>query len=854
MVHLWRRLRARLRYRRFDADLRRELEEHRAMSQAALEAAGLTPAEARRQAARALGNVTLARESARGVWIAPALESLWQDARYALRGLRSTPSFTLPTLAVLVITMGLTTSLFATIESLFFRPWPVPDAARVVSVVTTVHTDRATRWATGTIEYRHLRDNARTVELMAMTSMSLALGSPQAPPSTVRLVSGNYFSALRLPLAAGRPIGLADDEGGAANVAVIGYGFWLRQFAGSAATVGATLQIGGVPFTVIGVAGPGAGDSPRERVPDAWIPLTARRVLPGGEPSVRALLEDPRGCCVTIAGRLATGADARFADAEIKLVAAQFAKAHGLTPLQTSVSSTAFVHDPMAERTAGISLLLTLATVLMLVLGAANVANLQVARGMARHTDIAVRHALGASRGRLVRQMVTEGLVLSLAAAGLSLVVAHVLPALLLPATAPAVSLAPLTFVFAVALAGCVCLLSSLLPALRTTQASLRVRWVGIGRSRLRSVLLGVQVATSTILLAGTGLLVRGVYHAAGAGLGFDAAGVAAISLGVAADRSIPAEREQLARQAVEAMTRVGRGPVAAAQSAPFSGYRTSDVGRPDDDQRNRYRAVPQRITPDYFQVMGMPLIAGAPLTATSPPEAVVVNESLARVLWPGPPAVAVGRVFLDADREKHVVGVVADAHTELVERAWPAYYEATGPYNVLLVRNDPTTIAVAEDMIRTFAPTASPAVLDFTRVIHQQLETSVIGAAIAGSIALLALGLAGVGTLGVFSYVVNERTREIGVRMALGAKAHDIVRLLAARVSWPLAGGLLAGLAAAQASSRAIRGYLYGLSPHDPAAYAGVLIVLGTAALIATGLPIRRALRVDPAITLRHD
>ena len=245
-------------------------------------------------------------------------------------------------------------------------------------------------------------------------------------------------------------------------------------------------------------------------------------------------------------------------------------------------------------------------------------------------------------------------------------------------------------------------------------------------------------------------------------------------------------------------------------------------------------------------------MIAGRVFDAGAAAEAVVINESLARLLWPG--ASAVGRVFLDGDIEKHVIGVVADAHTENVGVAMAAYYQGSGVFSAVLVPHDPATIARAESIIQRLEPQASPGRIDFVAELHGQLRSSISGAAIAAAFGVLGLLLAAVGTLGVFSYVVNERIGEIGVRLALGARARHIIGLLVMRVSWALAGGLAAGLAAGLAMARLIAGALHGLSPYDPVAYLVVLLVLGAAGVVAMMAPVRRALRVDPVVTLRHE
>jgi putative ABC transport system permease protein len=860
MIRLFRRLRARLRYRHFTVDLQREIDVHRAMAEDDLRARGETPDDATRVVSRRLGNVTLARESSRAVWIAPWLEGVWLDVRYALRGLWARPSFTLPVLAVLVVTMGLTTGLFVAAESLLFRPWPVADAERVVGVSTLQQVRGATFFSVGGPEYRYLREHARSVDLIAMGTMRLKLGPAPQAESAVRLVSGNYFSALRIPVAAGRGLTPADDDPGGPAVAVVSQGLWRREFGGTVDALGSTLLIGGVPFTVVGIANAGAGDDPAAMPPEAWLAVQARALLPpGGEPSARALLEAPRGSGLQLAGRLVDGADKGQAEAELRTLAAQYARAHGLPLLGISVTGTAFAEQPSSARAVRLFSLLALATGLVLLLGCANVGNLQIARGVSRRDEFALRLALGAPRARLVRQLLVEGLVLAVVAAGLSVIVAAHVPQWLVgaqgdPATASRfaerVTIDGASILFASGLAVAVCLVAGLLPALRTTGVTVRSRVAGPDRARLRSGLLAFQLAISGVLLVGTGLLVRSVNHAAGDGLGFDPYGVAVVSVGLPVDDYESAAGEQFSRRLADAIAQRGDA-MAATRFTPFGAHTASyDVGVPGDERS--HRAVTHWVTPGYFDILQVPVIDGRVFGADASVDEVVVNASLAQLLWPD--QTAVGRVFLDGTLEKRVIGVVGDARTENVGFASPTYYQGFGPYVALIVPDDRAAITNAKDLIRQLEPRAVPVLLDHAAGLRQQLGPSIAGAATAAALGLLALFLASVGTFGVFSYLVNERVREIGVRVALGAGSADLVRLLVRRMCWPIGAGLVMGIAAAAVLAPAIAGSLHGFSATDPVAYILAVSVLATSAVVAAAVPTCRAFRVDPAVTLRHE
>ena len=847
-----------LRKSRQDAELREEIETHRSLRQAALEREGLSASDAAHASSRALGNTTLTREDVRG-WTALWLESLWQDARYAVRGLRKSPGFMLPTLVALVIGMGLTTSLFAAVDALYFRPWPVPQADRVVVVHAVRPIVDGTVYATGPAEYRYLRERASAVDLFAFDTDQLRTGSePKLERLAVRLVSGNYFRALRTPLVGGRGLTDADDDVGRPTaIVVISNALWLREFNRNVSAIGSTLQIENVPFTIVGIAGIRATDSPRETIPDAWIALSSVSLI--RKPAdARRFLSDPDGCCVEIAGRLADGTTVASADAELRLLAAQFATAHSHAVTTVKVTNTTFINNWQATRALGTFALLGAAVCLTLVLGCANVGNLQLARGLSRRRDMAIRRSLGATRSRLVRQLLVEGLVLSTVAASIALAIASVLPRLLLARDLRlderALNLSPgLSSVgFACVLTLVTCLCAGLLPALRVTRAPNAAGPLSPRRSRLRSSLLAIQVGISAVLLVGACLLARGVYRAAGSNLDFNPSRVVVVEVLPPPTASTAADARDFSKRLLQAVDEAGIGPIGATAFVPFGSYDASHNLRvPGEGPPRTYRAVTHRISPGYFEVLGIPIVAGRLLEQTGLPGDVVANESLAQLLWPRQSAL--GRTFLD-DGEKRIVGIVADAHTELYERVSPTYYQPVESFSRILVRDDRRVVAQLQQVISRLAPNASSTVTPLVSGLQKQLDGPITGASIAGTIALLALLLAAVGTFGVFSYVIEERTQEIGVRIALGARAADIARELAASVSRPLVLGLGAGVLAAQGAGSILRAQLFGVSPRDPIAYVAALSVMAAAAFVAMAAPARRAVRVDPAVTLRHD
>jgi predicted permease len=850
MLAFLRRLRARIRYRRFDADLKEELRVHRAMAEDAWRESGRDPADVRHLAARDLGNTTLAREHVRGVWLAPALESVWQDVVYAIRALRRSPGFTLPVLAVLVITMGMTTSLYATVRTVLFRPWPVDDAAHVVDIRVrremTTQTGRITLFGVPPVEYRYLRGHTRSLDLVALGLEYQKLGSdPQS--KWVRFVSGNAFRVLRIPMALGRGLDEADDHpGGASAVVVISDTLWQDQFARSPSAVGSSLRIGGVPFTIIGITDRRFQDVTGRQRPLAWVTVSAGEQL---------LATDAARCCLDLAGRLAPDATVNRANAELDSAAVEFARANGGEPTTLSATGTALNNDPNVRARAGLVFALIGAAVgLVLLLGCANVGNLQLARGLSRRRDITIRLALGASRRRIVRQLLTESLLLCAAGAMGSVWVARILPNVLMRVSDPnaarfTVSPDSSVIAFACALTMITCLISGLAPAMKATRLHVTDRAAGPARTRLRAVLLAVQVAISTTLLIGAGLLTRGLYQSAVTQLGFNPYGVAAVSIGPA--QAEPSQRQAELTRMLTRARELGVEPIAATAFVPFGTYNASYEIHLLQNGDRKYRAVTHHVSAGYFDVLDMSIVAGRVFPADATDE-VVVNESFARLLWPGAPAV--GRTFFDGTSEKHVIGLVADARTEQYDRVQATYYDAADAASALLIRETPANVRRIREIITSIDADAAPTILSLDAPLRKQLLPALTGVGMAFAIGGIALALATVGTFGVFAFMVAERTREIGVRVALGARARHVVSSVTARLAWPLSIGLVIGLAAAQSLGTLLRSQLSGLSARDPIVYISVLAVLGAAGGLAMLGPARRALRVDPAVTLRHE
>lgn len=655
-----------------------------------------------------------------------------------------------------------------------------------------------------------------------------------------------------------------DDTHRPVNVAVVAHEVWQRDFAGSTALIGQTISVQNVAFTIVGVAPPGMTDSPMEPSPLLWLPLaTLPAIQPDNPAAALAFLTDSVNCCVRIAGRLRAGRSAREAQTELTALDRQFVATDDTAVIGMRVTSTALINQPQVSRQL-VPLFLTffVGVGLVLLLACANVANLQLARAMARRREMAIRLSLGAARRRLVRQLLVEGLLLSSAAAALSLLIARVLPRAILSQVDDGdfskFDFSPdgRVFVFVAGLCVVTTLVSGLAPALRTTKALVAGRFdLNERRTRLRSILLAAQIAVSIVLLLSGALLVRGLSAAGAVDPGFALDETRVITIvyprGMSTGDEGLARRRRFAAAALSAAEHAELAIGASVLVPLGNGHISTGVRLPGEDDSVARNVHTHHVSRGYFDVLKMPMKAGRTFQPGDTLDAVVVNESLARLLWPD--GMAVGRELL-TDRLRPVVGIVADARTESLDRVEPTMFEQAATFDVVLTADSPATV----EQFKALAQQAEPQVTfrdePLNDNLRDQLRASRVGAALAVAMGLLALLLAAVGTFGVFSYVVAERTKEIGVSVALGGRTHQVLAALLRRMAWPVIGGVLAGVLASCAIGPLIGQSLYGVSPFDPVAHGAVAALLVFSAITASFLPARRALRIDPATTLRHE
>lgn len=811
------------------------------------------------------------------------MEGLRGDLRYAWRQLARAPGFAALAVLMLGLGIGATTAIFSVINTLFLRP---PAHVHRPERLVAVYTSDFSGPAFGTSSHPDYRDFAAGTPGLA----SLAASTPR--PFSVaagrrsframgELVSDDYFAVLGVPLAVGAGFS------GAGTEAVIGHRLWLRDFGGARDVVGRSIRLSGKTFTVVGVAPDGFHGSLRGVRMEVWAPLAAHQVL---EPADDMLLNrGDRG--LFLMGRLAEGATPEAVGSQLALVAARLHAAYPETWTDVGGASRRVTVLPEHEArifptirgpvSQFLGLLMGVAA-LVLVVCCANLANLLVARAAVRRRELAVRLAIGGSRRRLVRQLLTEAVVLAtlggVAGTALALWAADGLSAFQPPLPVPVALEFPVDgriLAFALLVSAATVLLSALLPAVRATRvdaaAALRGEIAGGAAGRrygLRDGLVVAQVAVSLVVLAGAGLFLASLRNAARIHPGFRAAGLATlrVELGVqgydsARGRAFYAELERRARglpgvEAVGFAEVLPLGLSGLRRGVEVEGYAPAE-GEDMEFGTNTVSA-------GYFTAMGIEVVRGRgfqPGDRAGAAPVAVVNESFARRFWPGENPIG-RRLSTGHGGAREVVGVVRDGkYRSLTEAAQPHFYE---PFEQVY-EPDMVLVARARGEARTLlAPLArqvqalDPELPVEASTVEEHLGLALlpqrIGTTVLGAFGAVAALLAAFGLFGVMSYVVSQRTREIGIRIALGARARD-VRLLVVRRALALTlAGLALGLAGAAAAARVLGAFLVGVSPTEPAILLGVAALFAAVAMTASWLPAQRAASVDPMRALRTE
>jgi predicted permease len=870
-----------------------EIRAHLELQAAENERRGMSPEEARFAAQRAFGGVEQIKERARDerrrgfTW----LEHLLQDARYALRSLKKNPGFTAVVVFTLSLSIALNTVVFSLYSALTLRPLPVRAAKEIVRLNADPRSPHAPFTAA---EFEALQTGLHSVNAVIATSplqvvFAGAAGTTERQrPTAVQLVSMNFFAALGVPARLGRTF---TDEDTAA--AVMSYDAWQREFNGDAAILGHVIRLQGVSVTIIGVAPPSFGGVTPPAVPDFWLPMAVQpQLLPRVD-----WLRDPTVRIWELLARRQPGVTTEQVAAEVQVVARSWLPQADGKPLLTAVRAATYfeLHGPEVQ---GVGLVLLLAVGLILLVGGVNVVNLIAARNTAREHEIAIRLAVGASRGRIVRQLCTESVILGLLGGAGALLVAWWACALLHVWTQNVlremshgtwsvfIDLTPdaRVFAYAVLVSLATGVLVGLRPAWRAASTDIdgalklqALRSTGGPRGR-RHVLLTIQVAASMLLLGGAGLLLRGAARAIGTEPGFDAKHLLTIAAwsNLQTIARSPAEQQLRARQIEAELRRLPDvASVASTDRLPFVGHSITPFIT--DENRFVNNCVSMRVDADYFATLGLLLVAGRGFTAdevASKAPVVIITESTAQHLWPG--ADPLGRRIAPfrgrgvQTEQATVIGVLQDARFTLLSKTDPIDLFFPQPASALwLVRTRGAPQAAVPSVLAALR-TVDPALPSQTDVgtmedgpMHFQRLMAQVPAMFASLLGTIALVLAEVGIHGVVSFVVARRTREIGVRLALGATKSDVVNLILRQTlrpaAWGAALGALGAVAIAVLLTRLVLNpefpdLTYGAGAFPTITLVGVAGFLTLVILIAAYIPARRAAKVDPVIALRAE
>ena len=891
LANLITRVRSLLRRGREDADTREELRFHLEMETEKNLRAGMTPVEARRQARVRLGGVEVIREAVRDAHGTRPVEDLLRDLGYALRGARRNPGFTAAAVVSLAIPIGFNSTIFTIVDSFLLRPLGVVRPAQLVDVYTS--DPNVGHYSTSSYpDYLDLRAENDVFTDMAAHAPMVALTRVDEAARLVmgEAVTGNYFPFLGVRPARGRLLAPDDDRPGAPRVAVISSGLWTRAFGSDPDVVGRSLGIGTQSYLVVGVAPPEFLGMPPIPGPDLWIPIAwAEDVTPTG---ITTSVDSPgetlfgrRGeRWMFVKGRLREDVTVARATADLAAIMADLAAAwpESNEDRRLSLTRTDDVRLPPqvagAVRLGAAGLMLVVGVVLLV--ACANVTGMLLARATARRREIAVRLAVGASRGRLVRQLLTEGLVLSSlgAVAGLGLawsvlrLLAGVEPPVPLPISFE-FTLDARAFLFTATLATGAGVLAGLAPALDATRRNLvrdvnggvAVARAGGRRWVLRDGLVAAQLAVTVPLLVIAGLLTRGAAGVtADVSLGFDADRVAAVDTDLSVIGYDDRRGDRFLRDALERVRAMpGVEAASLASRAPLDLSSTRRVvlvpgvhGSADPGDSMDAAAV----SPDYFDTVGVPLTKGRTFTSADTPDSprvAVVSETLARRYWPD--GAAVGRRFrLEAwdGVEVEVVGVSADYRVRFPAEGPAPYLHFAASQRaradaVLLARTDGDAAALAADIRRELRRREPDAFFYLQGdTLREKADVTMlpyrVGASVASASGVVAMVLGAIGLYGVIAFLVAGRTRELAIRSALGARPGTLLRLVLAAGGRVVALGVGGGAVLALAAARVVARATGGVAPADPVVWAGALLLVAAVAAAAHVGPARRVVRLD--------
>ena len=830
-------------------------------------------------------------------------EAFLKDIRYALRWMLRSPGFSAVAILSLGLGVGVNTAMFSLVDSLLFRPLPVASPDTLVDVFTTGG-DGDEYATTSYPDFLDLKsENTVFTDMIAYSPMfaPLSLGD-RSRIALGHVVTSNHFSMLGVPPFLGRLLVPSDDDPGAPRVVVLSHRMWQREYGSDPSVIGTTITLRGLPYAIAGVAPPEFTGVVTLLSPELWLPIAhVEEVEPAGindnvpSPVGKTRLERRGFRWMFVKGRLRPGVTAQQANANVALIGRQLETANVQTNQDRRMAAIP-TEDvrllvPQAGGILSIGAAGLMAVVgLVLLIACANVAGMLLARASARRREISVRLAVGASRGRLVQQLLVEGMLLGvmgvIAAVALAWALVQALQGVELPLPVDVafdLRIDARVLAFSILVAAVTGLLAGLLPAVKASAPSLVSDLRGdapagkIGRRRfaLRDALVVSQVASTAVLLVVAGLLLRSLGASQRADVGFDPRGLAAISLDTDMVRYTPERSEVFWREAL-ARVRALPGVQSAgfvSPSLPFGFNFSQSEMRPD----SRSYAEGQRgeivennvISSSYLETLGVPVIEGRGIADTDvagSPDVAVINQTMARTFWPNASAVGhtVQVVNGSQSRTYRIVGVAANHKQHgVLERAAPFVYFAdlqrlNPTYKFLVARTSGAAEPLLNAMRRELLALEPGLVFMGNSTMEQNMGASLmparVGAMLAAAFGGLGTLLAAIGLYGVIAFSVTRRAREIGVRMALGAKPAAVLSMVMQQGFAIVVVGLVVGAVLAAAAASALRGVLYGITPFDAVAWGMALVAVLVAAALANFIPARRAMRVDPMTALRTE
>jgi predicted permease len=877
------RLRALFHRDAMEAELEDELQFHFERETEKYRRRGMSEQEARRRARLAIGGHTQVKEDCREARGTSFLEQSMQDARYALRQLRANPTFALVMILTLALSIGANSAIFSVVESVLIRSLPYPQPDRIVRLFLSE--PMYPRFPLNPFDFRDFRSRSRSFSTLAgITRDDLQLSQNSGQPEQLHGfdITAGYFQALGLHPELGHEFTQSNELPNSGREVIISDRLWKSRFAADPAILGRKITLNAIPYTVVGVMPHGTQHPGNEYQPvaygesvDVWTPFWFQ-----GDPAQRGshYLEG--------IGRLKDGVTAGQAQAELTAIMTQMAREHG-NDARWQVLAVPLEHEIVGSSRQMLLVLLG-AVGMVLLIACANAANLLLARASSRRRELAVRLALGASRSRLIRQLLTESLMIGLSGGLLGLVLAAVgvrAMVSLLPSDFPRVHdihLSAPVVVFTLLISVGTGILFGLAPAIQASGTDPKSGLHEGGRSntasgrqsRLRNALVVSEVTLACVLLIGAGLMLRSLLNLLHLDAGFREDHV--LTAGLSLPNAEYKDKTSVTRFFTELTSDIKSMPGVEAAGAgsdlPWTGYDENTSfniegkqAPPNEFFHARYHVA----TPNYFRALGTPLVSGRFFTDADKdgaPAVVIVNQAMAEKYWPHENVVGKRMTFEDKPAEKDwltIVGVVGDVKdkpnsTAAAPGFWWPHLQSPFHSMSLVVRSngDPQALADAvRNEVHRLNPGLAVAHVEWMdQIVQESVATPRFAFILIGLFGALAILLAAIGTYGVIAYAVSQRTQEFGLRLALGAQRFDLLRLVLAQGARLVLPGTVLGVLLALSLGRVMRNLIYGVSPTDPLIFASVGLLVLAVAFMASYLPARRAAQADPMVALRAE